>query len=194
MSHRIGRVVAQSPAVIVGSGHGTQVSPGRWKVTFSPPPASTGTKFLTLHFTGAVFGAGDQIEIPLGYDTDRFDTADGLSFWSRPIRGNSADIFFVDGGSGTGQASLSEFGRGEGLQLGGANASAGGNANGDVFMIDSPYVEPTFFNSSGVCPSGASPSWENVAKPEVSVLMRDTARSVGMLIDVHAGDVSTCSA
>lgn len=194
MSHRIGRVIPQSPAVIVGPGHGTQVSPGRWRVTFSPAPATTGTKFLMLHFTGAVFGVGDQIEIPLGYDTDRFDAADGPSFWSRPIKGDSVDVFFVDGGSGAGQASLSEFGRGEGLQLGGANASAGGNANGDVFMIESPYVEPTFFNSSGICPSGASPSWENVAKPEVSALMRDTARSVGMLIDAHAGDLSTCSA
>ncbi len=145
MSHRIGRVFPQSPAVIVGPGHGTQVSPGRWRVTFSPPPASTGTKFLMPHFTGAVFGAGDQIEIPRGYDTDRFDAANGLSFWSRPIKGNSVDIFFVDGGSGTGQASLSEFGRGEGLQLGGANASAGGNANGNFAMIDSPYAGTDVF-------------------------------------------------
>jgi len=162
-------------------------------VTFSPPPATTGTKFLMLHFTGAVFGGGDHIEVALAYDTDRFDAADGISFWSRPIRGNSVDIFFVDGGSGTGHASLSEFGRGEGLQLGGANASAGGNANGDLFMIDSPYAEPTFFNSAGVCPSGASPSWENVDVLPAGV-MRDTARSVGMLIAAHAGDVSTCSA
>jgi len=162
-------------------------------VTFSPAAASTGTKFLMLHFTSAALGAGDRIELPLGYDTDTFDATDGLSFWSRPIKGNSVDIFFVDGGSGTGQASLTEFGRGEGTQLGGANATAGGNANGDIFMIDTPYVDPTFFNSAGVCPSGASPSWENVAVLPAGV-MRDTARSVGMLIDAHAGDISTCSA
>jgi hypothetical protein len=146
-----------------------------------------------LHFTSAALGAGDRIEVPLGYDTDIFDATDGLNFWSRPIKGNSVDIFFVDGGSGTGQASLTEFGRGEGTQLGGANASAGGNANGDIFMIDTPFVDPTFFNSAGVCPSGASPSWENVAVLPAGV-MRDTARSVGMLIDAHGGDVSTCSA
>src|SRR5215213_11288083 len=69
MSHRIGRVIAQSPAVVVGPGHGTEVSPGRWRVTFSPAPASTGTKFLMLHFTSAALGAGDRIEVRLGYDT-----------------------------------------------------------------------------------------------------------------------------
>ena len=193
MTHRIGRVVAQSPAVIVGAGRGTEVAPSRWRVTFSPPPATTGTKFLMLHFTSAALGAGDRIEVPLGYDTDTFDATDGLNFWSRPLRGNSVDIFFVDGGSGTGQASLTEFGRGEGIQLGGASSSAGGNANGDLFMIDTPFAEPTFFNSAGVCPSGASPSWENVEVLPAGV-MRDTARSVGMLIDAHGSDVSSCSA
>jgi len=193
MSHRIGKVMPQSPAVVVGPGHGTQVSPGRWRVTFSPPPASTGTKFLMLHFTSAALGAGDRIEVPLGYDTDRFDSTDGLNFWSRPLKGNTVDIDFFDGGSGTGQASITEFGRGEGIQLGGADAVSGGNANGDVFMIDTPYAEPTFFNSAGVCASGEKPSWENVEKLGAGV-MRDTARSVGMLIDAHAGDISTCSA
>jgi len=146
-----------------------------------------------LHFTSAALGAGDRIEVPLGYDTDRFDSTDGLNFWSRPLKGNTVDIDFFDGGSGTGQASITEFGRGEGIQLGGADAVSGGNANGDVFMIDTPYAEPTFFNSAGVCASGEKPSWENVEKLGAGV-MRDTARSVGMLIDAHAGDISTCSA
>lgn len=178
---------------MVGPGRGTEVSPGRWKVTFSPAPAATGTKFLMLHFTSGSFGVGDQIEIPLGYATDVFTSSSGPSFWTRPIKGNSVDIFFVDGGTGTGQASLSEFGRGEGLLNGGTNASAGGIANGDVFMIDSSWVEPTFFNSFGVCPSGSSPSWENVASLPAG-LMRDTARSVGLFIEADSGNVSTCSA
>jgi V8-like Glu-specific endopeptidase len=162
-------------------------------VTFSPPAAATGTKFLMLHFTGAVFGAGDRIEMALGYDTDVFTSANGPSFWSRPIKGNSVDIVFVDGGSGTGQASLSEFGRGEGLLNGGTNASAGGIANGDIFMIATPWVEPTFFNSAGVCPSGASPSWENVEVLPAGI-MRNTARSVGLFVEASEGNVSTCSA
>jgi hypothetical protein len=193
MSHRIGTVQTQSPAVVVGPGHGTQVTPGHWRVTFSPPAAATGTKFLMLHFTGATFGGGDRIEIALGYDTDVFTSANGPSFWSRPIKGNAVDIVFVDGGSGTGQASLTEFGRGEGLLNGGTNASAGGIANGDVFMLDALWVEPTFFNSAGVCPSGSSPSWENVEVLPAGI-MRDTARSVGMFVEASEGNVSTCSA
>jgi hypothetical protein len=179
--------------LVVGAGRGTEVAPRRWKVTFAPPPAATGTKFLFLHFTTASLGSGDQIEIPLGYDTDVFDSAAGSSFWSRPVKGTSVDIFFVDGGSGTGQASVSEFGRGEGLKDGGTDAAAGGIANGDLFMIDSPWVEPTFFNPRGVCPSGAGPSWENVAALPPGVV-RDTARSVGLFIDASEGNVSTCSA
>jgi hypothetical protein len=193
MSHRIGTQQTQSPAILVGPGHGTQVSPGRWRVTFSPPAAATGTKFLMLHFSAAVFGTNDKIEIPLGYSTDVFTSADGASFWSRPIKGNSVDIFFVDGGTGTGHASLGQFARGEGLLNGGANASVGGIANGDIFMIASPWVDPTFFNASGVCPSGGGPSWENVEKLPAGV-MRDTARSVGMFVEVSEGNVSTCSA
>jgi hypothetical protein len=193
MSHRIGTVQPQSPAVVVGAGRGSQVAPGRWKVTFAPPAAATGTKFLFLHFTAASLNPGDRIEIPLGYDTDVLDSAAGSSFWTRPVKGNSVDIFFVDGGSGTGQASIGEFGRGEGLKDGGTDAAVGGIANGDLFMIGTPWVEPTFFNPAGVCPSGAGPSWENVAALPAGVV-RDTARSVGLFIEASEGNVSTCSA
>jgi trypsin-like peptidase/VWA domain-containing protein len=193
MTHRIGTVQTQGPALVAGAGRGTEVAPGRWKVNLSPPPAMTGTKFLFLHFTAAALGAGDRIEIPLGYDTDVFTGADGPSFWTRPVKGNSVDIFFVDGGSGAGEASVSEFGRGEGLKDGGTPAAAGGIANGDLFMIDTPWVEPTYFNPAGVCPSGASPSWENVEALPPGVL-RNAARSVGMFIEASEGNVSTCSA
>ncbi|MGH9722485.1 MAG: trypsin-like peptidase domain-containing protein [Bryobacteraceae bacterium] len=188
MSHRLGSVLAASPLQIVGPGNGTQVSPGRWKVTFSPPAAPGGTKFLMLHFTAAALGAGDRLEVDLIYDTDVFTNASGPDFWSRPIKGNSVDIFFVDGGGGAGQATLSQFGRGEGLQNNGA-----ANTNADVFLIDSPYQEPTFFNSAGVCPGGASPSWEN-ADCLPAGLMRDVARSVGMFIEASGSNLSSCSA
>ena len=193
MTHRIGTVQPQTPALVVGPGRGTQVAPGRWQVTFAPPAAASGTKLLLLHFTAAALGGGDRIEIGLGYDTDSFTVADGPNFWSRPVPGNSATIVFVDGGGGAGQASLSEFGRGEGLVNGGADFAAGGTANGDVFMLDGGWTEPTFFNSAGVCPSGASPSWENV-ETLPGGLMRNTARSVGMLVEASGGNVSTCSA
>jgi V8-like Glu-specific endopeptidase len=193
MTHRIGTVQPQSPAVVVGPGRGSQVAPGHWQVTFAPPAAASGTKFLMLHFTAAALGAGDRIEISLGYDTDTFTAADGPSFWSRPVPGNNATIVFVDGGGGAGQASLSEFGRGEGLVNGGTDAAVGGNANGDVFMTDGGWTDPTFFNPAGICPATTSPSWENV-ETLLPGLMRNTARSVGMFVEATGGNVSTCSA
>jgi V8-like Glu-specific endopeptidase len=178
MTHRLGSLIPLSPATVI--------SPG--PTTFSPAAAPGGTKFLILHFTGATFGPGDRLEVALGYDTDVFDSTSGSDFWSRPVKGNSAAINFVDGGTGTGQALLSEYGRGEGLQNGGQT-----NTNADLFLIDTPYVDPTFFNSLGVCPSGASASWENVAVLPPGV-MRDTARSVGMFVEASEGKLSSCSA
>ena len=137
-----------------------------------------------LHFTGATLGAGDRVEVVRSGDPDPFHAFDvftsahGPSFWSRPVSGNSVVVRFVDGGDGTGQASITEYGRGEGLRLGGADFVNGGNANGDVFMLDPSWDEPTFHNAGGICPSGANPSWENVAVLPAGV-MRDTARKVG---------------
>lgn len=190
MSHRLGSLITPPSPVTIGPGSGTEVSPNRWRVTFSPPPHALGTKFLMLHFTGAVFGSGDRIEVNVNYGTDIFDASSGPDFWSRPIEGNSVGIDFIDGGSGTGHASLSQYGRGEGLQGGGAT-----NANGDVFLIDGAFVDPTFFNANGVCPSGTNPSWENVDCLPAG-LMREAAKSVGMILEADAAGakISSCSA
>jgi hypothetical protein len=199
MSHRIGSVVAQSPAFVVGPGSGMgATSPGVWERTFSPPPHPDGTKFLLLHFTGASFGAGDRLEVVLSADPDPFHAMDvfmapdGPNFWSRPVSGNSVVVRFVDGGDATGQVSITEYGRGEGIRNGG-NTAGGGNANGDVFMIDASWDDPTFFNVAGVCPSGSNPSWENVAALPAGV-MRETARRVGLFIVADGDHLSTCTA
>jgi hypothetical protein len=191
MTHRLGSVVAVSPALPINSTAGVAAGAGRRKITFSGAAGPTSTKFLMLHFTAASLKPGDRIEVDLVYDTDVFTAASGGDFWSRPIKGNSVDILFVDGGTATGAAQLSEFGRGEGLQGGG-----GTNTNADIFLIDSPYQEPTFFNSAGVCTpagSGPAPHWRNVETLPAGI-MRDTARSVGMFIEVHEGSLSSCSA
>jgi len=199
MSHRIGSVVAQSPAFVVGPGSGmAATSPGVWERTFSPPPHPDGTKFLLLHFTGANFGAGDRLEVVLSADPDPFHAmdvfaaADGPTFWSRPVSGNSVVVRFVDGGDSTGQASITEYGRGEGIRNGG-DTTGGGNANGDLFMLDASWDEPTFFNVAGVCPSGSNPSWENAAALPAGV-MRETARRVGLFVVADGDHLSTCTA
>jgi hypothetical protein len=128
--------------------------------------------------------------VDLGYDTDVFTSASGPNFWTRPVSGNSVTIRYIESGVGPAVSSVSvvEYGRGEGLLNGGA-----GNTSADLFLLDSPYVEPTFFLASGICPSGAQPSWENVAGLPPGV-MKDTARSVGMLVMAHDGALSSCSA
>ena len=82
--------------------------------------------------------------MPLGNgDTDVFTAASGPDFWTRPIKGDTVAIRFVDGGSGAGTAPLPQYGRGEGIVSDGVDGGAdismtGGNANGDVFMLDTP--------------------------------------------------------
>jgi hypothetical protein len=153
-----------------------------------------------LHFAGVTLNAGDILEVPLGNgDTDVFTTTSGSDFWTRPIKGGTVAIRFVDGGSGAGRAPLTEYGRGEGIINNGINGGAdlnttppGGNANGDVFMLDTPYVDPPFFSPLGVCPAGAR-KWANVDALPPGV-MRDVARSTGIFLEVSEGKVSSCSA
>ncbi len=195
MSHRLGSVVSMSPSLVIGPDSGSPATTGRtWQVNFSLPPHPDGTKFLMLHFTGATLTGDDVLEVDLGYDVDRFNAAAGTEFWTRPIAGNSVVIRYIDDGVGVaeGSVTLDKYGRGEGIRNGG-NTTGGGNANGDVFLLESPFVNPTFFNSSGVCPSGASPSWENVAGLPPGI-MQNTARGVGMIIMEHEGSLSSCSA
>jgi len=192
MSHRLGSLLQQSPTVDVGPNIGTQVAPNVWQVVFSPPTAPNGgTKFLLLHLTTAGIPAGARVEVDLGYDTDVFTSASGQSFWTRPAGGNSVTLRYV--GSAAATISIVEYGRGEPLLNGGADGANGGNTNADLFLLSSPYTEPTYFNPSGVTPASSQPSWENIACVAPGT-MRDAARSVGMFVSVHAGVVSSCTA
>lgn len=179
MTHRLGSVLPASPPVVLGLGASA--------FAFSPPAAAGGTKFLMLHFSSSTLSGDARVEVELGYATDVFTAGDGPGFWSRPVGGNSATVRFVPG-TGGGTVTLSEYGRGEGLGAGGAT-----NTNADLFLLSSPYIEPTFWNSAGVCPSGSPPSWENVAVLPAG-LMADVARSVGMFVIVDGDHVSSCSA
>lgn len=194
MAHRLGSLVPVSPARQFRPGVGVNAGGNTWEDTFTAPAPPIGTsKFLILHFQGVTLNAGDRLEVPLGNgETDVFTDASGPGFWTRPIKGGSVAIRFVDAGSGVGTAPLTEFGRGEGIVNNGVDATAGGNANGDVFLIDSPYVDPPHFNPFGVCPPGAR-HWQNVDCLPPGV-MRDVARSVGIFLEVGEGKVSSCSA
>jgi hypothetical protein len=179
MTHRLGSVLPASPPVSLG--------PGASIITFSPPPAAGGTKFLMLRFTNSSLSGDARVEVDLGYATDVFTTADGSAFWSRPVAGNAVTVRFVPG-TGGGAVTLAQYGRGEGMADGGAT-----NTNADLFLLSSPYAEPTYSNPAGVCPNGSAPSWENVAVLPPG-LMADVARSVGMFVIVDGDHLSSCSA
>ena len=208
MAHRLGSLVPVTPARQFRSGVGTNIAANVWEDVFTAaaPPAGT-TKFLILHFVGVMLNPGDSLSVPLGNgDTDVFTSASGPDFWTRPIKGDTVAIRFADGGAGTGTAPLAAFGRGEGIVRDGVDGAAdislsGGNANGDIFMLDTPYVDPPHVNSGNVCPANPpsvagvpdARDWVNVEALPAGV-MRDVARSTGMFVEVGEGKVSTCSA
>ena len=204
MAHRLGSLVPVSPAREFRPGSGSNLGGGVWEDTFTAatPPVGN-TKFMILHFAGVMLNVGDRLEVPLGNgDTDLFTAASGPDFWTRPIKGGAVAIRFVDAGLGTGKAPLTEYGRGEGIVNNGINGQfyitqlpPFGNANGDVFMLDTPYVDPPHFSPGGVCPPGAR-NWANADSLPPGV-MRNAARSTGMFLEVSKGDfpkVSSCSA
>jgi hypothetical protein len=204
MAHRLGSLVFVSPAREFRPGSGSNLGGGVWEDTFTAatPPVGN-TKFMILHFAGVTLNAGDTLAVPLGNgDTDVFTAASGPDFWTRPIKGGTVAIRFVDAGSGAARAPLTEYGRGEGIVNDGINGQLDinqsppfGNANGDVFMIDTPYVDPPHFSPLGVCPPGAR-NWANVDSLPPGV-MRNAAPSTGMILEVSKGNfpkVSSCSA
>src|SRR5450432_3101637 len=87
MSHIVGTVQQVNPVIKVGPDFGPATTPNTWSLTFDPPAAPTGTKFLILHFTGAGFPGNNRLEVDLGYggDMDVFTATDGTDFWTRPI-------------------------------------------------------------------------------------------------------------
>lgn len=202
MSHRIGSVLATAPIIIGPASGEASTSPNTWEEVFSPPNAPNGgTKFLMLHFTAMDLPGGNRLEVDLGYDQDVLTSESGTEFWTRPIAGNSVTIRYIDDGVGppSGGVTLAQYGRSEGLLNGGADGADGGNANGDVFLLDSsdvtPHQEPSpavqYFG--GKFPPGSDPTWLNVAAlPDGT--QKETARRVGMYITVHGGALSTCTA
>lgn len=192
MSHRLGSVITLGAPVVIGPDSGPATSPpDTWLHVFPVDPQA---KFVMLHLVGTALAASDRVEIDLGYDVDVYRSTWGPDFWTRPVRGDMAvSIRYIRTGGGTGHVTLDKYGRGEALLLGGADAAAGGNANADVFLLDSPYVEPTYHYSGGLFPPGSSPNWENVACLAPGV-MKTTARSVGIYIHTHGDELTSCTA
>jgi hypothetical protein len=202
MSHRIGTFHVLSPTLTIGPDSGSPAtSPNTWLSNFTPDPAPTGTKFVLLHFNGVSFPAGNRLEVDLGYDTDVFTAADGPDFWTRPIKLNGAEqvpIRYITNGSGSGHVVLAEYGRGEPMESVITNDPALHNhTNPDIFLLDSPYVEPSY-ETRGFC--GSTPNWENIACVPAGDVRAQVAQSVCLFIHVEVDeengqtDLSSCTA
>src|SRR6266852_5202994 len=187
MSHITGSVIP-IPPVTIGPG----------STIFNPPQAPGGTKLLVLHFQNLDFKPGDELQVNLGYDVDRFTAADGPSFWTRPVNVYAfpmgVQINYVAAGPATGSVQLDQYGRGERH----AAVPAPGHSsfsNCDPFYQPPAYVEPTY-DRFWYC--AEPPNWENAvcATPSTDVRAR-VARSAGMIVtaDTQNGvpGLSTCS-
>ncbi len=187
MSHNLGSVIALGAPVHIGPATGPPTTPPNiWAYSFPVDPAA---KWVMLHFNGASLGAGDHIEVDLGYDVDRYDLSWGADYWSRPVKGGAAvAVRYVRGGGPAGASvTLDQYMRGDALIGDGSS-----KANGDMFLIDSPFAAPTYQYAGGKYPPGSAPTWENVACA-LPAVMTNTARSVGMYVHRDGSIVSSCT-
>jgi len=201
MSHRIGTLQVLSPTITIGPDSGSPAtSPGTWLLKFPPAPAPTGTRFVILHFTSANFPASNSLEVDLGYDTDVFTTTDGPDFWTRPIKlaaDGTVTIRSLTNGSTNGHVLLGEYGRGEPMESVNITSPERHNhTNPDLFLLDSPYVEPSY-ELRGFC--STTPNWENIAAVPPGDVRATVAQSVCIFVHVeinednHQTDLSSCT-
>lgn len=199
MSHITGTVQTLTTPLTVGPDSGAAPSPpNTWTVNFEPPQAPGGTKLLVLHFENVKLPAQNRLEVELGYGTDKFTSADGGDFWTRPINvyafPGGVPIHYITDGSNKGSVQLDRYGRGE------RHAGEPGHpsySNCDPFLKDAVYTEPTY-DPFWYCAD--PPDWENVAcVPSTADIRAKVARSVGMILTVETSDytgaleLSTCS-
>ena len=193
MSHITGTVQVLGAPVTIGPASGTPpTGPDTWALDFAHTPAPDGSKFVMLHFQNASLPGANRLEVDLGYDTDVFTSADGGSFWTRPVNihvlpGGLVPIRYIASGAPAGSVQLDSYGRGE------RHAGEPGHpsiSNSDPFLPDAVYTEPTY-DPFWFC--SPPPNWENVGCIPGSDLRRQVARSVGMIVSIHGDTVSTCT-
>ncbi|NNE22794.1 MAG: VWA domain-containing protein [Rhizobiales bacterium] len=211
MSHICGTVPVLGTPQHVGPDSGAaQTAPNTWQHDFNYVAA--GTKFIILHFMNVSLPASNRLEVDLGYDMDVFTSADGGSFWTRPINihnlpGGTVPIRYITDGANTGGVFVDRYGRAHSLQ----STASGHNSitNCDPFL-PGPWIEPVFPHGPGetdpkydpfwICNKTNPPVWENVRCAAPGTVQRDVAQSAGMIVTIHQPSadhpmesVSSCS-
>lgn len=153
-----------------------------------------GPRFLILHFDNVNLAGAAKLTVELGYGTDVFNKSSGTSFWSRPVDTAVTPIRMRITG-GTGSARLLEFGAGEPSVTPGhpPGTSVGSQSNPDPFLHTDPYQEPIYETRLECNPGFA---WRNAAcalPPIPDAVKNRVAAATGIIVEVHAGHVSSCS-
>jgi hypothetical protein len=184
MSHNLGRVVADGRTFSQTAG-----------LDFIPSPGPLGgPRFVILHFDSVHLTGGAKLTVNLGYGTDVFNASSGSSFWSRPVDTSLSPIPIRITG-GTGSARLLEYGSGEPSIPSGQTPGTplGSRSNPDPFLQTDPYQEPIYETRLECNPGFA---WRNAACILSSIpdSVKDRgAAAVGIIVEVHAGHVSSCT-
>jgi hypothetical protein len=184
MSHNLGRVVADGRTFSQTAG-----------LDFIPSPGPLGgPRFVILHFDSVHLTGGAKLTVNLGYGTDVFNASSGSSFWSRPADTSLSPIPIRITG-GTGSARLLEYGSGEPSIPSGQTPGTplGSRSNPDPFLQTDPYQEPIYETRLECNPGFA---WRNAACTLSSIpdsVKNRGAAAVGIIVEVHAGHVSSCT-
>lgn len=195
MSHVTGTVQTLGAPLTIGPDSGSPpTSPNTWAIDFPHTPAPGGTKFVMLHFQNVNLPGTNRLEVDLGYGTDTFESADGGSFWTRPINvqafaSGNIPVRYITAGAPAGSVQIDRYGRGE------RHAGEPGHpsfSNSDPFLPDPVYTEPTY-DPFWFC--AEPPNWENARCIPGGDIRAQVAKSVGMIVSVHGTPehVSTCS-
>ena len=184
MSHNLGRLVTDNRTVTNSSG-----------IDLTPTSGPHGpARFVILHFDSVNLTGGAKLTVDLGYGQDVFTAAAGSTLWTRPANPGPGPIKIRIVG-GTGSARLHEYGVGEPSVSPGnpPGTPEGSQTNPDVFLHTNPYQEPIYetrLNCGGF-------DWRNAAcslAPTVPDLVKDKVKATtGIIVEVHAGHVSSCS-
>lgn len=207
MSHVCGTVETVGPAVHIGPDSAlAPTTPDLWQHDFVYLDSQT--RFVILHFQNVTLPSTNRLEVDLGYGMDVFTSADGATFWTRPINihqlpGMTVPIRYIDAGSNSGGAFVDMYGRGRSLPS--VDSGHDSITNCDPF-IPGPWVEPSFphiFGSTApkydpfwICDKSTPPEWDNARCAGVGTTQRDVSRSAGMIVSIHGPAnpyVSTCS-
>jgi hypothetical protein len=184
MSHNLGRIVADGRTFSQIAGLNLIPSPG----------PHGGPRFVMLHFDSVHLPGAAKLTVDLGYGTDVFTTNSGSDFWSRPVDTSIGTISIrITGGIGT--ARLLEYGSGEPSIPAGQTpgTSVGSLSNPDPFLQTDPYQEPIYETRLECNPGFA---WRNAActLPSIPDPVKDrVASAVGIIVEAHEGEVSSCS-